>query len=96
MSVGATEHEVTQVTKSRDSTGVQSKCVLQALAKNQEFNGKAAFSVKSHSKVQALPLMPDTLRARLCARAHCAVSQMEMIDTKSTGVKCAVCKSSIM
>ncbi len=60
------------------------------LAKSQELNGKAAFSVKSHSKVQALLLMRYTLCARLCARAHCAVSQMEMIDTKSTSVNCGV------
>jgi len=36
------------------------------LAKSQELNGKAAFSVKSHSKVQALLLMRYTLCARLC------------------------------
>lgn len=65
------------------------------LAKSQKFNGKAAFSVKSHSNVQALLLMPYTLCARVCARAYCAVSEMEMIDTTSTSVICIVYTSSI-
>lgn len=95
MSVGAMVHEVSQVTKSKDCIIVKSKCVL-GLAKSQKFNGKAAFSVKSHDNFQALLLLPYTLCARVCARAYCAVSEMETIDTTSTSVICIVYTSSIM
>lgn len=64
--------------------------------KSHQFDGRTALSVKSHIKVQALPLIPDTLCAWLCARAHCAVSEMKIIDTKSTRVICVVYTSSIM